>query len=174
MSIKTDFITDCMTGQSVTVQELINMKNTADDGEDISSLIDNIKKDIDKTEDELRKTIDEKIEDISEEIDAKIIILKKQLLVLEEKLKRMNLEVENFKYYDTDKINRNKNNDIIEIIFKNKYRMTIDYINFTYSDEYENYFPSKINYFTDKDELISIEELNTKNNSLSSLNYRMF
>jgi hypothetical protein len=163
-----------MSGSSITIQELINLKNTNDSAEDPTTLIDSLQDDITSLDVELRKYIDNSVSDIDMLVDSKVLSLQNEIDILDKKIDEINLTVEKFKYYDTEIINRNKNNDIIEIIFKNNFRITIDYINFTYSDTYENYFPSKINYFNDSDILLSIEELNTLNNSLSSLNFRLF
>jgi len=173
MSIKTDFLKDCQSGQTITIQEIINLKNTLSNGTSPEDLISLINDKISDLENKVMVDLENTKNDIEEMVKTEIEKLKAEI----EHYKKMLLEIYNkvtqFQFMKSIEILRNKNNDIYRIEFENGYYMTIDYINFNYLDEYVNYFPSKINYYY-KDNLLAIDEINVKNDSIISFSNSNF
>jgi len=174
MSIKTDFLKDCMTGNTITVQEIINMKNQINSNNSSTSLISDLQDKIDKIKTDVQSLLEQKEEEILDEVDAKISVLNKKLEILEAKYAEIYNKVIQFKYLKAIKFTRNANNDITRIDYENGYFITVDYINFAEGEEYLNFFPSKINYYDNNERLLAQEEIRLSNDSISFLSNSNF
>jgi hypothetical protein len=174
MGIKTDYLKDCITNKSITIQELINLKNQIssipDEGAILSDvqagmakLDASIKVDLQKTKSEINNKVDEKISQIASELNAQ-----------KERLEEIYNKVIQFKYKTVAKIIRNMNKDIVKIIFTDKYYIEVEYSNLPYENEYINYMPTKINYYDNAGNLIAIEEIKYQNESIIGLNNKNF
>jgi len=173
MSIKTDYLKDCQSGQTITIQEIINLKNSLSNGNSPEDLYSMINDKISDLENKVLVDLENTKNDIEEMVKTEIEKLKAEIEFYKNMLLEIYNKVTQFQFMKTIEILRNKNNDIYRIEFENGYYITIDYINFTYLDEYVNYFPSKINYYY-KDNLLAIDEINVKNDSIISFSNSNF
>jgi len=173
MSIKTDYLKDCQSGQTITIQEIINLKNSMTNTVSSDDLIAIINDKISELDDKLEVELQNNKEEIKEFVTTEIEKLKAEIEFYKKMLTEIYNKVTQFQFMKSTEILRNKNNDIYKIIFENDYYITIDYINFTYLDEYVNYFPSKINYYY-KDNLLAIEEIGVKNDTIISFSNSNF
>lgn len=188
MGIKTDYLKDCSTLETITVQEIVNLKRNSLSSASLEQGVNDLKKEIDDrfkiikkeqsdlfdtfksgVNNELGSLHDEFIS-AKDEYDKKFNDFKKfindELNKLSKKLDEIYNKVVQFNFFNTLNILRNKNNDIYKIEYTNGFYMEIDYVNLTYSDSYENYFPSKITYYDDSDEILAIDKIDIKDNSI--------
>jgi hypothetical protein len=182
MGIKTDYLKDCTTLETITIQEIVNLKRTTLSTDALDTSLDSLTTEVNDKYDAIKIYIDDALSDIEnttqvqldatlKEVDSKIEEIKTYfdneiVLINEEIAKIYRNNVIQFQYFTSTNILRNMNNDIIRIDFDNGYRIETDYVNLVFSDQYENYFPSKITYFDNNDVIVAIEKINIKDNSI--------
>ena len=166
MGIKTDYLKDCITGNTITVQDIINMRNSVTQLPDSGILLDQINAELQKLEATIEQKLQETKEEIEEEVKAQINLLKQEIEIYKKKLDEIYNKVTAYRYKTIVEIKRNMNNDIVKIIFKDNSYIEVEYNNLPYENEYINYMPTKLNYYDPTGNLIAIESIAYKNESI--------
>jgi len=174
MGVKTDYLKDCVTGKSVTVQELINLKNQVSTIPNQGVILNQVNESIQKIDATLQAQLEQTKEEIDDEVNEKIQGLITELNLIKVKLNEIYNKVVSYKFKTISKIERNMNNDITKIIFSDNSYIKVDYNNLPYKNEYINYMPSKLNYYDASDKLIAIEELDYQNESIIGFSNKNF
>ena len=126
MGIKTDYLKDCATLETITVQELVDMKRNSLSSSNLSDGIDSLKKEIEDKIEDFRNEIDEKLDDNLDKVDAKLVSvdiklsefdkklsdlekdINEKIRVLSLKLDEIYNKVTKFQFFNTKEIIRNK------------------------------------------------------------------
>jgi len=172
MSIKTDYLKDCVSGNTITIQELINLKNQVSSIPDSGAIMTDVNSAIQKIEATMKIELEDTKEQIEKDVATQISELKTELNIIKVKLNEIYNKVVAFKFKVISSIERNMNNDMSKIIFEDKSYIEVDYNNLPYENEYINFMPSKLNYFDASGNLIAIEEINYKNESIIGFSNR--
>ena len=162
MGVKTDYLKDCITNNTITVQDIINMKKNMDSIPSPDSVLDDVDNKLNNLENDLNKKIDKNKEDCNN-ADKK---LQDEINDLKNQLNDSLNVVETFKYKEIIEIQRNANNDIIKIIFKDGSLVLVEYINLPYENEYINYMPSRISYYNKSGKILAVDEIGYRNESI--------
>lgn len=174
MGIKTDYLKDCITNKTITVQEIIDLKNQLGlipSIDDINNNIDNL---LSQLEQKLNIKIDDLKKELEEEFENEIQQLKALILLLQKKLDEIYNKVVAFQFKTIKEIERNKNNDIVKIYFTDNSLIEVEYINLPWENEYINYMPSRLNYYDENKNLIAIEKIDYKNESIFGFSNKNF
>jgi hypothetical protein len=170
MSIKTDFLKDCITGNTITIQELINLRDQVAAIPDSGALMDDVNAAIQKIEATIEVELQQTKEEIEQEVTEQINALKAEIEQYKAKLLEIYNKVVQFKFKKVKEIQRNMNNDITKIIYEDGSYIEVEYNNLPYENEYINYMPTKLNYYDTTGRIIAIEEISYQNESIIGLN----
>jgi len=166
MGIKTDYLKDCITGNSITTQDLINLKGSINNIPDNNSIADQLSATIQKLEAQIDIELQQTKKEITDEVNAKIEAIKLEIEEYKKKLKEIYNKVVQFRFKNISSIERNKNNDIVKIVYDDDSYIEVEYNNLPYENEYINYMPTKLNYYDPTGNLIAIESIAYKNESI--------
>ena len=170
MSVKTDYLKDCITGNTITIQELINLRDQVAAIPDSGAIMNDVNAAIQKIEATMQVELEQTKEEIEEEVKTQINALKAEIAEYKNKLLEIYNKVTQFKFKKVQEIQRNMNNDITKIIFTDKSYIEVEYNNLPYENEYINYMPTKLNYYDSIGRIIAIEEISYQNESIIGLN----
>jgi seryl-tRNA synthetase len=166
MGIKTDYLKDCITGNSITVQDIINLRNSISSLPDSDLLLNQMKAELQKVEAEIEKKFQDFKKEIKEEVKEQIELLKKDIEKIKKKIEEIYNKVVAFRFKNIKEIQRNMNNDIVKITFSDDSYIEVEYNNLPYENEYINYMPSKLNYYDSNQNLIAMEGISYQNESI--------
>jgi hypothetical protein len=170
MSVKTDYLKDCITGNTITIQELINLRDQVAAIPDSGAIMDDVNAAIQKIEATMQVELEQTKEEIEKEVTTQINALKAEITEYKIKLLEIYNKVTQFKFKKVQEIQRNMNNDITKIIFTDNSYIEVEYNNLPYENEYINYMPTKLNYYDSTGKIIAIEEISYQNESIIGLN----
>ena len=107
MGIKTDYLKDCITGNSITIQDLINLKGSINNIPDNNSIADQLSATIQKLEAQIDIELQQTKKEITDEVNTKIEAIKLEIKEYKKKLKEIYNKVFQFRFKNISSIERN-------------------------------------------------------------------